>query len=143
SRALTPGADPSMPPMQLAGGEGLRPALTWILNLLALGATALVLWLAARRSRAAGGRAGAVRLLLEAGLVLLAIHLASGSTWLHHLVDLAVPVTGLLGVWWLAVGQGGAGAPAGRRAALFAVGLGGALALLLHRPGDWALMVNT
>jgi Glycosyltransferase family 87 len=141
SRALTPGADPSMPPMQLAGGEGLRPALTWILNLLALGATALVLWLAVRRSRAASWRAGAVRLLLEAGLVLLAIHLVSGSTWLHHLVDLAVPVAGLLGAWWLAMKEGATG-PTGWRTTLFAGTLGGAFALLLHGPGDWVLLVN-
>ena len=58
-------------------------------------------------------------------------------------MDLAVPIAGLLGVWWLALREGEVGVPAGWRTPLVALGLGGALALLLHRPGDWALMVNT
>jgi hypothetical protein len=140
ARALTPGSDPTMPTMQLADGVGLRPGLTWLMNLLALGATGLVLWLASRRSGTIYQAARAVRLLLEAGLVLLAIHLVSGSTWLHHLVDLAVPIAGLLGAWWLAWKE--STAIPGWRTTLFAIALGGSFALLLHRPGDWVLLQN-
>ncbi|MFL5733510.1 MAG: glycosyltransferase 87 family protein [Chloroflexia bacterium] len=141
ARALTPGSDPQMPPMQLFDGVGLRPVLTWLLNILVVAATVLVLWAANRRTDASPRPRSASRLLLEAGLVLLTLHLVSGSTWLHHLVDLAVPIAGLLGVWWLA--SKGSAVPAAPWTPLLGIALGFALALLLHRPGDWVLLTNT
>jgi hypothetical protein len=144
SRALTPASDPGMPPMQIAPGEAIRPALTWLANAVVLAVTIWVLWVAGKRS-AADHNTRAVRLLLEAGLVLLTIHLVSGSTWLHHLIDLSIPILGLLGAWWLTVGrEAEPGATfAGRRTLLLAALLGGGLAVLLHRPSDWVLALNS
>jgi hypothetical protein len=83
-----------------------------------------------------------VWLLLEAGLVLLTIHLVSGSTWLHHLIDLAVPIAGLLGAWWLGQEAESRRQKAGGGRLLFAVALGTGIAVLLHKPADWVLLVN-
>ena len=85
----------------------------------------------------------AVWLLLEVGLVLLTIHLVSGSTWLHHLIDLAVPIAGLLGAWWLGQEAEGGRQKAGGRSLLFAVALGAGIAVLLHKPADWVLLVGS
>ena len=72
---------------------------------------------------------------MEVGLVLLTIHLVSGSTWMHHLVDLIVPVCGLLGTWWLAGMRRAGFAP------LFGV-IGGAAVLLMWRPSDWLSLLG-
>ena len=165
ARATIPGTDPTTPNMQVLDAEPLRPVLTWIANLLALGATILVLWVAGRRTaddsfrRAGDGRSPAgygraTRLFLEVGLVLLTIHLVSGSTWLHHLVDLGVPVLGLVGFWildfgfWSTESMGSNSAPKIQNPKskiqnlFFGGGLGLILAALLHRPADWLNTAN-
>jgi hypothetical protein len=100
SRALVPG-DPAYPSTQIAGGELLRPILTWLSNLAVIAASLRVLSRFPSPLFIQDPTNRNVRLLLEVGLVLLTTHLVSGSTWLHHLIALAVPVAGLLGVWWL------------------------------------------
>ncbi len=103
SRALLP-TDPSLPNMQLLSGDLLRSLLTWLANLLAFSAAFLVIRSLPPSEPATNGKeAYRVRFLLEISLVLLTIHLVSGSTWMHHLVDLCVPVCGLLAAW----GSGG------------------------------------
>jgi hypothetical protein len=133
SRALLPGADPGLPITQLTDGAAWRPALTALANGLLL-ATGAVLIRAARRPTDAEHSWYRVRLLGEVGLVLLTTHLISGSTWLHHLVDLAVPLAALLGGWWLVRAEGNA---AGRAAPVLLLVVGGVLALLLPRPAAW------
>jgi hypothetical protein len=133
SRALLPG-DPSYPPTQIAEGEALRPVLTWAANLLVLGAAVWVLARVTRRADAPSGERR-VRLLLEVGLVLLTTHLVSGSTWVHHLVALGVPVAGLIGAWWV---QG-----AGRGWVPLAAGLGLAGAALAREPEEWVLWADS
>lgn len=135
ARALLP-TDPALPTLQLLDGAAWRPALTWLANGLALITSGWVLARAARRSPPPTGPDRRLRLLAEVGLVLLTIHLVSGSTWLHHLIDLAVPLTALLGIGWLAVVAGN------RRWAIGAGALvGGALLLLLPRPDQWVQWV--
>jgi alpha-1,2-mannosyltransferase len=127
SRALLPG-DPNIPQMQVANGEGLRPVITWVVNVGVVAATAWVLWRSGKQQGTERGT-GKVLLLLEVGLVLLTIHLVSGSTWLHHLIDLAVPIMALLSVWWVSQD---------RRTILAEVGaLVIGLAALVPHPGDW------
>ncbi len=141
SRALLP-YDAYTPTMQLANGEAWRPFITWAANLFVLGATAWALWKGRNRGRPEleSKESRWVRLLLEVGLVLAATHLVSGSTWLHHLIDLAVPLCGLLGAWWL---RNGANAiPLGPKLVLPAVGLGAAYVLLLRRPSDWLTLLD-
>jgi alpha-1,2-mannosyltransferase len=134
SRALLP-TDPSLPNMQLGDGEVLRAMLTWAANLAAFGALALVLRSVPRPVEAREREEHRVAVLLEVGLVLLTIHLVSGSTWMHHLVDLSVPVCGLLGAWW----------PGGMRrvgfVSLFGI-IGGAAVLLMWRPSDWLALLG-
>ncbi len=108
ARALLPGTDPTLPALQLADGEALRPVLTLVANTLAVVATIAALATVRRPATLPPGPARTTRLLLETGLVLLTIHLVSGSTWLHHLVDLGVVVIGV-GGWGLGVGTGGGG----------------------------------
>ena len=132
ARALLPGTDPALPPLQLADGEALRPLLTLLANGLAVVATVAALAPLPRPASLPPGPARTTRLLLETGLVLLTIHLVSGSTWMHHLIDLAVVAVGV-GGWGLGVGD-----LRNRRrfwAAAAVVGLG--LAVLLWRPGEW------
>jgi hypothetical protein len=135
SRAVQP-TDPSLPNMQLLQGDLVRSLLTWAANLLALAALFLVL-----KSSPSPGAAGdketyQVRLLLETGLVLLTIHLVSGSAWMHHLVDLCVPVCGLLGAWWLRSSSGSRAFGSRATTATFAA-LGVVFVLLFRRPADW------
>jgi hypothetical protein len=134
ARALLPGFDPGLPSPQLAGGAALRPALTWLANSGLLLATILVLARAARMPWLA--TLPAPYLPAQAGLVLITTHLVSGSTWLHHLVDLAVPLTALLGIggWGLGVGDGRL---LNRRAMLSLIGVALALGLLIPRPATW------
>ena len=141
SRALLPSIDSSLPSMQLFDGAAVRPALTWLANFAVLGVAGAALVAATRRPGLPPGPRRTVRLLQEAGLVLLTIHLVSGSTWMHHLVDLAVPITALLGGWWLGVAEPGArsGGPA---RFLPALGLIAAYGVLLRPPGDWAVTVG-
>ena len=117
--------------------------LTWLANLSALLALFLVLRSAPSPGIANDRETYRVRLLLETGFVLLTTHLVSGSTWMHHLVDLCVPVCGLLGAWWLYGLRGGQSEPSrstllGTRAtaASFAV-LGLVFILLFRRPSYW------
>jgi hypothetical protein len=141
SRALLPTAL-GLPDMQIMQAEWLRPGVTWLLNLLTLTACAGVLWAARDRTSAqtVKGQIRTVRLLLEGGLVLLTIHLVSGSTWLHHMVDLPVPLAALLGTTWLRYSAEGIGT--GKRAALpVALIIGASLLLLLRRPGDWVSLL--
>ncbi|HUS16572.1 MAG TPA: hypothetical protein VM536_16370, partial [Chloroflexia bacterium] len=81
--------------------------------------------LLARRRRMPPG--SPVQLLLETGLVLLTTFLVSGSTWLHHLVGLAVPLVALTGI---ALHSGG---PHRRPAAAAVAAI---LVLLTVRPAD-------
>jgi Glycosyltransferase family 87 len=110
SRALLP-TDPSLPNMQLLGGDLLRSLFTWLANLLALTLAFLVIRSTLPPAVAAKDKETyRVTFLLEISLVLLTIHLVSGSTWMHHLIDLCVPVCGLLGAWWtLGMRNGGWG----------------------------------
>lgn len=132
SRAFLP-PDPNLPAMQVAAGEPVRLALTWAANLAALLGAAWVLWAYGRRlSASLPSNTG---WLLEAGLVLLTIHLVSGSTWVHHLIDLAVPMLGLLGAWWL---SGRSKLGAGLLGAGFAI----ILLVLARSPADWAFSAH-
>ena len=123
SRAVLPD-DPNLPAMRIVKAEGARPILTWGLNLLVMAGATFVLW----RSR--NVHEGKVVLFLQVGLVMLTTFLVSGSTWLHHLVGLAVPVVGLIGA-----SESGYRPAAGR----VLVGIGAAIGfgLLLRRPYDW------
>ncbi|MEO6457787.1 MAG: hypothetical protein ABIO92_05885, partial [Chloroflexia bacterium] len=129
SRAVMPD-DPNLPPMRIVEAEGARPMITWGLNLLVVAGAVYVLWRSRDVAGGMNGEARMVELLLQVGLVLLTTHLVSGSTWLHHLVGLSVPVVGLIGSW-----EGGYKSIAGR----ILVGIGVALGfgLLLRRPYDW------
>jgi hypothetical protein len=140
ARALLP-TDPNLPPMQIASGEALRPVLTWLANLLVLLAALWVLWIARLPSTYPAGPGRSVRLLLEVGLVLLTTHLVSGSTWPHHLIQLSVPLLGLLGAWWLAQ-EGQEGARTGRDTLLLAFAVGISFAALLHSPAEWMFAVT-
>jgi hypothetical protein len=82
-----------------------------------------------------------VRLLLEVGLVLLTTHLVSGSTWPHHLIQLSVPLLGLVGAWWLAQEEN-EGAITGRNTLLLALAVGISFAALLHSPAEWMFAVT-
>jgi hypothetical protein len=141
ARATLPGTDPTTPNMQVLNAESLRPTLTWAANLLALLASAVVLWTAARRPAPTTRQERTLRLLLEVGLVLLTIHLISGSTWLHHLIDLSVPLLALLGFWILDFGFWNGSSiqnPESKIENLLpGAGLGLIIAVLLHRPADW------
>jgi hypothetical protein len=139
ARALLP-TDLNLPPMQIASGEALRPILTWSANLLVLLATAWVLWIA-RHSAYITGPGRKVCLLLEVGLVLLATHLVSGSTWPHHLIQLAVPLLGLLGAWWLSQEEQPT-LGAGCTTSLLALAIGISFAALLHSPAEWMFAVT-
>lgn len=124
SRALLPSVHEELPVYQLADQAAIRPYLVWAGNILVVTITAVVL-LRQRRPTST------LQLLLAASLVLLATHMASGSTWLAHLVDLAVVETALLWAW----SEGREGWPRGRSAALAA--LAGLMALLIVHPEDW------
>ncbi len=139
SRAVLPGTDPSTPNMQVLDAEALRPLLTWVANLLALAATIGVVWAAGVRRARFVAAATPTPLLLETGLALLTIHLVSGSTWLHHLVDLGVPILALLYAWWTGIR---ARTPSKARTVLFGAAIGVVMASLLHRPADWLQAVN-
>jgi hypothetical protein len=141
ARALLPGDESGLPPVQLADGALVRPIITWVANALVVAAAIWVLWRSRRGVTLLQASERQVRLLLEVGLVLLTTHLVSGSTWLHHLVQLAVPVTGLLGAWWLAQGPGAGNQRSGIGTASLATIIGVGIALLLHRPYDWAFVV--
>jgi alpha-1,2-mannosyltransferase len=134
ARALLPGFDPGLPSPQLADGAALRPALTWLANGALLLATIAVLARAARWPALAAPPAP--HLLAQAGLVLITTHLISGSTWLHHLVDLAVPLIALLAVsdWGVTAGYRSL---ITRRAVVSLLGVGLVLALLIPRPAMW------
>lgn len=138
TRAVLP-TDPSLPNMQILTAPALWPLLTWLANLLALGALVLVLRPGPAPATSNGKEAYRATLLLEAGLVLLTIHLVSGSTWLHHLVDLAVPICGLVGAWWLRKVDKQSSAAVKSRASTAStfVILGITSFLLLRRPVDW------
>lgn len=124
SRALLPGVHQELPAYQLADQAAMRPYLVWAGNILVVAITAVVL-LRQRRPT------DKLSLLLAVSLVLLATHLASGSTWLAHLVDLAVPQTALLWAW----SERREGWPRGRPTALAV--LAGLMALLTVHPEDW------
>lgn len=141
SRATLPSTDPATPNMQVIAAESWRPSLTWLANLVTLAATIAVLWASQRRPLPYSKQAHTIRLLLEVGLVLLTIHLVSGSTWLHHLIDLAVPILALIGSWWLAY-QNNENQSSNGRALLYGGALGLLLAAFLNRPYDWLIMVN-
>lgn len=129
SRAVMPN-DPNLPPMRIVEAEGARSMITWGLNLLVVGAAGYVLWRSRHVTGRMNGEARTVGMLLQVGLVLLTTHLVSGSTWLHHLVGLSVPVVGLLGAW-----EGGYKPVAVR--ILVAIGAALGFGLLLRRPYDW------
>ena len=137
----------------------LLVALLWWRGPRVVAAAAWVLW-SSRRVTTAHDYAGRnIGLLLQVGLVLLTTHLVSGSTWVHHLVALSVPITGLVGAWWLAWSDwsthrclptsdtpahaAGDGHPEGRLKGSeagtvgLALLLGGAYGLLLWRPSEW------
>lgn len=143
SRALLP-TDPGLPSMQLADGEALRAVLTWIANMLvAFGAV----WVLRKAGRHSTEKDQTGRLLLEVGLVLLTTHLVSGSTWLHHMVALAVPLAALIGAWWLKYEEAeGRDESYGHRlrdrTLLLAILIGATLAVLLHRPSEWLSVVG-
>ncbi len=141
SRALLPG-DPFAPNTQLLDGAAVRPIITWLANLLVLVAVAWVIWASGKRAAYSGREGRIVRRLLEVSLVLLAIHLVSGSTWPHHLVLLAIPVTAMLGAWWL--NRQAADRRTARRDTLWvALVIGIGLALLLRTPEEWLLFAGT
>jgi hypothetical protein len=148
SRALLPNIDSAFPNTQIANGEALRPIVTWIANLLAATATIWVLRAARRRgpdvdlAQESAGRTP--RLLLQVSLVMITTLLVSGSTWLHHLVALSVPVTALLSAWWIARQMGRQKQDAGRVGVLIValvLGLGGVV--LLRTPEEWLRLVGT
>jgi len=139
SRAFLP-TDPSLPNMQILSGDTLRSLLTWLANLSALLALFLVLRSAPLPAAANDRETYRVRLLLETGFVLLTTHLVSGSTWMHHLVDLCVPVCGLLGAWTLRMRNAGR-SPAGKTYSAFPIPHSPFVVLvfilLFRRPADW------
>jgi hypothetical protein len=141
SRAFIP-TDPTLPNMQLASGDFLRSLLTWLANLLALLALFLVLRSASPPSTAKDAPTYRVRLLLETGLILITIHLVSGSTWLHHLVDLCIPLCGIAGAWWLQQGQGTTTSGKRYTPVIIATALAISFFLLLRRPEDWLASFN-
>jgi alpha-1,2-mannosyltransferase len=122
SRALLPSVHEELPVYQLADQAAIRPYLVWSGNVLVVAITALVL-LRQRRPT--------TRLPLLLAVSLLATHMASGSTWLAHLLDLAVVQAALLWAW----AERRDGWPRGRVAALAV--LAGLMALLIVHPGDW------
>lgn len=124
SRAFLPSVHEELPVYQLADQGAIRPYLVWAGNVLVIAITAVVLL---RRPRPTSR----LSLLLAVSLVLLATHMASGSTWLAHLVDLAVPQAALLWAW----SERSEGWPRGRYAALLV--LAGLMALLTVHPQDW------
>ena len=134
SRATLPAADPGMPSSQLFDWEAGRAALTWALNALALLAAAWVLWRDQVQPRV-GESERRSRLLLQVGLVMLATHLVSGSTWLHHLIDLCVPVIGLLALTAVTTWRSGRIVP-------YLVGTGLIYGALLFRPADWVTLAD-
>ena len=135
SRALLPG-DGFYPNTQLLDGVAIRSIVVWAANLLALAAAAWVLWASGKRpAYVEGGRA--MRGLLEMSLVLLTIHLVSGSTWPHHLVALSVPMMALLGAWWLNREASG-----WRNALWTPLVIGVGLALLMRTPEEWLLLAG-
>jgi hypothetical protein len=160
ARALLPG-DPGLPPLQLADAAVLRPALTWLANLAVLAGAVLVLATRERRThlpplsatersspppwpsegRRARGLGPTSSLLLEVGFVLLTIHLVSGSTWLHHLIDLAVPLCACLAVWWRRHTDPARPPQSGIPVTLI-LGLAAAFLLLLIRPADWVNWIS-
>ena len=145
ARAVLPGTDPATPQMNILSAPELRGAITWLLNLLVLAGVVAVLWVGRARRVEQNSQGRTAWLLLEVGLVLLTIHLVSGSTWLHHLIDLGVPLLGLLSVWWLryeASPNTATVIPPGRSLAS-GLAVGVVPAALLHRPGDWLTAVNT
>jgi hypothetical protein len=140
SRALLPG-DPFAPNTQLLDSAAARPIVTWLANLLVLVAVAWVIWASDRRAAYVGREGRIVRRLLEVSLVLLAIHLVSGSTWPHHLVLLAIPLAAMLGAWWL--NQQATDRRTARRDTLWvAITIGIGLALLLRTPEEWLLLAG-
>ena len=141
SRALLPG-DPFTPNTQLLDGVAVRPLVTWLANLLVLIAVTWVIWAAGKRARRAGVERRTVRLLLEVSLVLLEIHLVSGSTWPHHLILLSIPMTALLGAWWLNHVPGAQGYTSKRRTVGIPLLLGIGVAALLRTPEDWMLLAG-
>ena len=139
SRALLP-SDPAYPNLQLMSGESLRPLLAWAANLLAAGAAIWALWRVRTRDPQPDPATRNTRLLLEVGLVLLTTHLVSGSTWLHHLVALSVPVAGLLGAWWLRRGVGRRGS--GVSVELLVGGLFLSGVVLARKPEEWVALAD-
>jgi hypothetical protein len=144
SRALLPNIDPSLPNTQITDGEALRPIVTWIANLLAATATIWVLWTTRKRAPdvdlAQESEGRTVRLLLEVSLVMITTLLVSGSTWLHHLIALSVPVTALLGAWWLGR-QKKRNSMIGALIGALLLGLGGVV--LLRTPEEWLRLTAT
>jgi hypothetical protein len=148
SRTLLPNIDPSFPNTPIADGEALRPIVTWIANLLTATATIWVLRAARKRAPdvdlAQESEGRTIRLLLEVSLVMITTLLVSGSTWLHHLVALSVPVMALLSAWWIARQMGRQKQDTGRAGALIGalvLGLGGVV--LLRTPEEWLRLVGT
>jgi Glycosyltransferase family 87 len=140
SRALLPFEQSGVSSVQLAKGEAVRSLVTWVVNLVVLAACIVVLWAGSERPWPRHREGYRVRLLLEVGLVVLTIHMVSGITWLHHLVDLAIPVSALLGLWWLARynGDGVATEQQSDWGSLWLPCLLlGAVALLVIRPEEW------
>jgi hypothetical protein len=134
SRALLPG-DPAYPSTQIADAEALRPILTWIINIAVVAATIWVLARSPSPQSAPDPNTRNVRLLLETGLVILTTHLVSGSTWVHHLIALAVPVAGLLaGIGYRVSGVGWV---------LGAAGLVAAGVVLAREPEEWVLTADS
>jgi hypothetical protein len=138
ARALLPGTDPTLPSLQLAGGATLRPVLTLLANGLTVAATVGALATLRRPATLPPGPNRTAHLLLETGLILLTIHLVSGSTWLHHLIDLAVVMVGV-GSWGLGVGKG---RPERRLLPAASAVIGAGLGVLLWRPAEWVLAIN-
>ncbi|HKP52884.1 MAG TPA: glycosyltransferase family 87 protein [Chloroflexia bacterium] len=141
SRALLP-SDPFTPNTQLLDGVTVRSIVTWLANLLVLAVVAWVIWASSKRAPHVSREGRIVRTLLEVSLVLLAIHLVSGSTWPHHLVLLSIPVTALLGAWWL--NQETSDPRTSRWNTLWvALTLAIGLILLLRTPEEWLLLSGT
>jgi hypothetical protein len=150
ARALL-SSDPALPPTRLADGAAVRPALTWAANIATVSAAVGVLWVSHRRSSPTTEVGRNVRLLLQVGLVWLTTHLVSGSTWVHHLVALSIPVTALSGAVWetwtrfkpIREGMGMADSSVFAGCALWPALLCGlAYGLLLPRPSEWWLAVG-
>jgi hypothetical protein len=130
SRLLVPGVNlaDSYPLVPTFGLE-IRLFVVWTLNLVVLTTAAWMLFRSARLPQTT------LVLMLEVSLVLLTIHLVSGSTWLAHLVDLSVVFTTLLAIWWLAP-------PGGRQSLLTPLVIVGAISLLAIHPEDWVRLVE-